>query len=61
MRERKVWQLEGFRFTHVAVRQSHIYPGTGSARRTLRREVLDSARSLSGLEKFSLHFQEKPS
>jgi hypothetical protein len=36
-------------------------PGTGSVHCTLRRNVLDSARSLSGLEKFPLCFQEKPS
>jgi hypothetical protein len=48
-------------FTHVAVGQSSINPGTDSVSCTLRRDVLDSAGSFSGLEKFLLCFQEKPS
>jgi hypothetical protein len=57
----KAWKLEGFRLAHVAVGQSHINLRTGSACCTPRRDVLDSARSLSGLEKLPFHFQEKPS
>jgi hypothetical protein len=44
----------------MAVRQSLINPGTDSEHCTLRRKVLDFARSLRGLKKFPLHFQEKP-
>jgi hypothetical protein len=53
--EEKAWWLEGFRLIHVAVWQSCMNAGIGSAHCTLRRErdALDSARSLGRLEKFS--------
>jgi hypothetical protein len=51
----------GIQSAHMAVGQSCINPGTGSVHCTPRRYKLDSAGSLSGLEKSSLCFQEKPS
>jgi hypothetical protein len=57
-RERGAWQMERFSLANVPVRQSHINPGTACC--TPRRGMLDSAGSLSRLEKFPLCFQEKP-
>jgi hypothetical protein len=61
MRERKNLAARGIQICPCGNMQSCINPRTGSAHYSPRKDALDSAGSLSGFEKFSLHFQEKPS